>query len=61
MTKKNGLDTLKTLAVGQAADLKVDTGELRIWVNRVTGETEYERLVDGKWVCVPSPESDEPQ
>lgn len=44
------LEHLKTLAVGQAADLKIDTGTLRIWLNRVNGQVEYERLVDGRWV-----------
>ena len=44
------LEHMKTLAVGQAADLKIDTGTLRIWLNRVNGQVEYERLVDGRWV-----------
>lgn len=40
---------MKTLAVGQAADLKIDTGTLRVWLNRVNGRVEFERLVDGRW------------
>lgn len=44
------IEHLKTLAVGQAADLKIDTGTLRVWLNRVNGQVEYERLVDGRWV-----------
>jgi hypothetical protein len=44
------IENLKTLAVGQAADLKIDTGTFRVWLNRVTNEVEYERLIDGRWV-----------
>lgn len=46
------IEKLKTLAVGQAADLKIDTGTFRVWLNRVTNEVEYERLIDGRWVDV---------
>lgn len=49
------LEALPTLAVGQTADLKVDTGTVRVWLSRCgpeDGETEpvqVERLVDGRW------------
>lgn len=53
------LDTLPTLAQGQAADLKIDTtlsgGVMRVWVSRCglfDGETQpvqVERLIDGRW------------
>ena len=43
------IEDLPTLAEGQAADLKIDTDDdgLRVWLNRTTGEVEYERLVQG--------------
>lgn len=43
------IESLKTLAVGQAADLKIDTGEFRVWLNRVSNKVEFERLTDGRW------------
>ncbi len=52
------LKDLPTLAQGQCADLKVDDGERRVWVSRMTpedGETQpvqVERLIDGCWVDV---------
>ncbi len=48
----------RTLAQGQAADLKVDTGTVRVWLSRCgieDGETrpvQYERLMNGRWVDV---------
>jgi len=52
------LEVMPTLAVGQAANLKIDTGTMRVWVSRCglrDGEThpvQVERLVDGKWVDI---------
>lgn len=49
------LEALPTLSVGQAADLKIDTGTIRVWVSRCgfrDGETvpvQIEMLVDGRW------------
>ena len=46
---RDEIEDLPTLAEGQAADLKIDTDDdgLRVWLNRVSGEIEYERLVRG--------------
>ena len=50
------LEAMPTLAQGQAADLKVDTGEIRIWLSRCSianGELDpiqVERLENGRWV-----------
>lgn len=52
------LEHMKTLAVGQAADLKIDTGTLRVWLNSVNGQVEYERLVDGRWVVAGDEDED---
>ena len=52
------LEAMPTLAQGQAADLKIDTGTMRVWVSRCglrDGEThpvQVERLMDGKWVDI---------
>jgi len=54
------LAELPTLAVGQEADLKIDTGKVRIWLSRcgiVDGarwdnEVTVERFDGGKWVVV---------
>ena len=50
------LERMPTIHSGQYADLKIDTGDLRIWVSRMTiadGEldpVQVERLEDGRWV-----------
>ncbi len=50
------LAQLPTLAQGQAADLKIDTGTMRVWLSRCgpeDGETrpiQIERLRNGCWV-----------
>jgi len=50
------LERMPTLAQGQAADLKVDTGTIRIWLSRCSiadGELDpmqVEQLEDGRWV-----------
>lgn len=50
------LQALPTLSQGHTADLKIDTGTLRVWLSRMTiadGELEpvqIERLRDGRWV-----------
>lgn len=46
------LEKMPTLAVGQADDLKVDTGKERIWLSRITGEISIERLTKGRWELV---------
>lgn len=54
------LRNLPTLATGQADDLKVDTGDTRVWLCRcgVADGMPYENaisvesLVDGQWVDV---------
>ncbi len=52
------LEALPTLCVGQADDLKIDTGEERVWLSRMTpadGEVyrvHVERLLDGMWTVV---------
>lgn len=43
------LEELDTLSEGQDADLKVDDGDFRVWLNRVTEEVEYEVSIDGRW------------
>ena len=43
------IEHLETLCVGQAADLKIDTGTFRVWLNRVNNQVEYERLIKGRW------------
>ena len=54
------LDNLPTLCEGHMDDLKVDTGDMRVWLSRMTiadgapfnnGVT-IERLIDGRWVEV---------
>jgi hypothetical protein len=63
------LDTLPTLATGQAHNLKVDTGERRVWLARTgldDGEpfarTVYiEELTDGRWLDVGYFDGDEPE
>ena len=55
------LERMQTLSTGQAADLKLDTGTMRVWVSRCSladGETQpvqVERLIDGSWVDVTTP------
>lgn len=55
------LEQLPTLAVGQAANLKIDTGTMRVWVSRCgtrDGEqypVQVERLIDGRWVDITGP------
>jgi hypothetical protein len=52
------LESWPTIGQGHFANLKVDTGEVRIWHSRMTladGETEpiqIEELQDGSWVSV---------
>lgn len=52
------LKELPTIHSGQYANLKIDTGEMRIWLSRCTeadGETQpvqVERLIDGRWIDV---------
>lgn len=54
------LEAMPTLSVGQADDLKIDTGDTRVWLSRcdvASGEpypnkVSVEHLVDGRWVVV---------
>jgi len=52
----NVLAALSTLSVGQADDLKIDTGTLRYWLSRCSIEdgeewqVHVERLENGRWV-----------
>lgn len=51
------LEAMPTLAVGQADNLKVDTGSTRVWLSRCTVEdgepfdnkVTVERIKDGRW------------
>jgi hypothetical protein len=51
------LDSMPTLAVGQADDLKLDDGNERVWLSRMNTEdgmpynhqVTLERLIDGCW------------
>lgn len=49
------LDAMPTLHQGQYADLKIDTGTMRVWRSRMRisdGESfpvQIERLVNGRW------------
>lgn len=50
------LAQLPTLTVGQADDLKIDTGTERVWLSRCGAEDgqvyqiNHETLIDGRWV-----------
>ena len=52
------LEAMDTLSQGQADDLKIDYGTVRVWVSRMTkidGEeykVQIERLKDGCWVTI---------
>ena len=54
------LEALPTLSVGQADDLKVDTGDTRVWLSRCTVEdgepynnkVSVEQYRDGRWQTV---------
>jgi hypothetical protein len=54
------LEALPTLAVGQASDLKVDTGTKRVWLSRCTVEdgepynnkVSIERYDGKRWITV---------
>lgn len=44
------LSTRPTLRVEGMEGLKLDTGTLRVWLDRHTGRVTIEKLVDGMWV-----------
>ncbi len=54
------LEGMDTLATGQADDLKVDTGQYRVWLSRCTvddgepydNKVSVEELIDGRWITV---------
>ena len=48
---KEHLEELPTLAQGQADDLKIDTGKIRVWLSRVDGSVSIEAYDEktGKW------------
>ena len=60
------LEEMPTLAEGQAADLKIDTGSLRVWLARTSipdGETrpiQVEQLQEGRWVDITG-DNDDPR
>lgn len=43
MYRREDIEHLRTLSVGQSADLKINTGTFRVWLCRVTGRVECER------------------
>ncbi len=46
------LADLPTLCVGQCCSLKIDTGEMRVWLCRVAGGVTIERYRGGRWETV---------
>jgi len=56
----NSLAGKPTLAVGQAADLKIDDSGLRVWLSRCGPDddemypVQFERLMNGRWEDVDS-------
>jgi len=54
------LESLPTLSVGQADDLKIENDDTRVWLSRMTTADgmEYdnmvtiELLIDGRWITV---------
>lgn len=52
------LEDMPTLCHGQAADLKIETKTIRVWLSRCgpeDGETQpiqFERLIEGKWTSL---------
>lgn len=54
------LESMPTLSVGQADDLKVDTGDNRVWLARTTvadgepynNKVTVEQYINGRWVEV---------
>lgn len=55
-TRTSRLDDLPTKTQGQAADLKIDTGDWRVWLSRCGEEdgefspVQLEQRVNGRWV-----------
>jgi len=47
-----GLESMETLATGQCCDLKIDTGEVRVWLCRVEGGVTIEYRNESGWVTV---------
>lgn len=46
------LRDLPTLCVGQCCSLKIDTGNMRVWLCRVGGGVTIERYRNGRWDTV---------
>ena len=46
------LEDLPTLCVGQCCSLKVDTGNMRVWLCRVARGVTIERYRDNRWITV---------
>lgn len=44
------LEKLPTLCVGQADDLKIDTGTIRVWLSRVDESITVETYKGGCWI-----------
>lgn len=46
------LREMPDLCIAQCCTLKVDTGDMRVWLCRVSGGVTIERLKGGRWVKV---------
>jgi len=46
------LKDMPTIHSGQYANLKIDTGRYRVWIDRGDNSTSIEELIDGKWTTV---------
>ena len=46
------LENLPTLCVGQCCSLKIDTGNMRVWLCRVAGGVTIERYDGNRWNTV---------
>ena len=60
MYSKKEIEALPTMSVGQEADLKIDTGKMRVWLSRCTvadgmpynNQVTVEKLKDGRWLTL---------
>lgn len=43
------LNPMPCIEEGASCDLKVDTGDFRVWIDRVYEDVEYETYQDGQW------------
>ena len=49
---KKELEKLPTLCQGQADDLKIDNGKIRVWISRVDNSISVEQLIEGSWILI---------